>query len=379
MSNESKTLMIFGAGKLGGPLIDLMAMRYPNHRYVLVARSPEIAERRLNLVRYVVSQWGLYPELHWVTTDLLDVDRTAEQIQKYQPDVIFNAATPFAWWNVNSLPSNLSRLANEAGHGVWGALDCVPPMKLAEALSEADAHPIYVNGSYPDMVNAFLWALPHAPVVGIGNISNVVPGLRLAYARLLKVNPNDTRIQLVCHHFTSLNGPTIGGSGGAPYHLVVSTKDDRVVYKNIEDAPFALVKSSVPRLRGLEGQGVTVSSAATVLAAMMNGTESRHHTPGPLGLVGGYPITVNSDGIVALDLPSEIESSEAMGINEEAQKFDGVEAARPNSIRLTKSANAALEEIVGITLPEITYDNVLSYAKEIMQQLTIRYGFMRKL
>jgi hypothetical protein len=209
MSDIAKTLMIFGAGKLGGPLLDLLALRYPHHRYILVTRSAGFAERRLNLTGYMSSQWGAYSELYWAVTDLLDVGKTAELIVRYSPDVIFNAATPFAWWNVNALPPDFSQLANGVGHGMWGALDCVPPMKLTEAITDADADVIHVNGSYPDMVNAFLWGLPKYPIVGIGNISNVVPGLRLAYAQSLGGEPKETQIRLICHHF-SLSGYRAG-------------------------------------------------------------------------------------------------------------------------------------------------------------------------
>ena len=123
---------------------------------------------------------------------------------------------------------------------------------MAYALNQFSAQINYVNGSYPDMVNAFLWDSPAAPTVGIGNLSNLVPGLRLTYAAALNVAPGDIDIHLVCHHFTSLNAPTIGASGGAPYHLTVSYRGEILTFSNTDDSPFKLLKSTFARVRGLD-------------------------------------------------------------------------------------------------------------------------------
>jgi hypothetical protein len=82
---------------------------------------------------------------------------------------------------------------------------------------------------------------------------------------------------------------------------------------------------------------------------------------------------------VSLDLPPKLQVPEALQINEEAQKFDGIESVHSSSLRLTQRANEALKEIVGVSLPEITHANVLAYAREIMKQLSTRYGFDYKL
>lgn len=252
-------------------------------------------------------------------------------------------------------------------------------MKLGEALAMASSEATYVNGSYPDMVNPFLWGSPGAPSVGIGNISNLVPGLRLAYARFLDTSPNQIDIRLICHHFTSLNGPTIGGSGGAPYHLTVVGPENQLTFDSLEDSPFELVKSSFPRMRGLSGQGVTISSASTVLASLLNGHRRRHHAPGPQGLAGGYPILITEDGKIEVDLPEEVSLSDALAINASAQKFDGVGDVRPGRIVLTETATSTLNKIAGIDLPEVTFDNAVPLAREIADRLNSRYGFACRL
>lgn len=191
-----KTLLVFGIGKLGGPVVDALAVRFQDHRFVLVSRERARSQRRANLTRYLAAQWGLYPEVVGEETDLLDSARTAELIRRCNPDVVFNATTPFPWWKLDSLPERERGLSQRAGPGMWCALDCLLPMLLTDALSLVGSRAMHVNGCYPDMTNAFLSAHKCGPRLGIGNISNLVPGLQLGYASELGVSPSEVGIQI---------------------------------------------------------------------------------------------------------------------------------------------------------------------------------------
>jgi hypothetical protein len=206
-SSAQKTLLVFGIGKLGGPVVDTLAPRFPGHRFVLVSRDRARSQRRANLSRYLAAQWGLFPECIGEEVDLLDSTRTAELIHRWDPDVVFNATTPFPWWKLDSLPEREKNLSHRAGPGMWCALDCLLPMLLTEALSLANSRAVHVNGCYPDMTNAFLSEHQCSPRLGIGNISNLVPGLQLGYACELGVPPSEVGIQIVGHHYVSWNAP----------------------------------------------------------------------------------------------------------------------------------------------------------------------------
>jgi hypothetical protein len=148
-----------------------------------------------------------------------------------------------------------------------------------------------------------------------------------------------------------------------------------LTFAELDDAPFEKLKSRFSRVRGLDGQVVTVSSAATVLASLMNAVEGHHHVPGPLGLVGGYPVLITEGGNVEIDLPPGINLSNAVAINQKAQKFDGLHDVQPGSVTLTNAARTALKEIVGIELPTVTTGNVGDLAAEMVERLNTRYAF----
>ncbi len=370
---ERRTLMVFGGGRLGGPLVDLMSALYPNNRYIVVRRSIELASRRINLTRYMCSQWGIYPDIDVAISELTNVDQTASLIAKHKPDIIFNATTPFPWWKLGDLPGELTAVANRAGPGVWSALDCILPLKITQALASAGSSAIYVNGCYPDMVNAFLKGLPSSPILGIGNLSNLIPGLTLTYAQQLGVCPTRIMVRLICHHYTSLNAPTMGGSGGAPYHLTIDYPEGSITFRDGDDAPFKNLKASFSRVRGLEGQGVTINSAATVLASLLKGEQRRHHTPGALGLPGGYPVVLSVSGEPKIDLPKDLSLQDAVIINESAQRFDGIEHVVSGKVDSTTEARNAFQKIVDMELPTVTLENVSTLASATILQLNAKY------
>jgi hypothetical protein len=371
---EPKTLMVMGAGKLGGAVVDLLACRRPEHRYVVVARDGERLARRLNLTRYMCAQWGRFPEVHGEVTDLLDIERTADVLARHQPDLVFNATTPFPWWLIDEMPEAARTLAHAAGPGMWCALDCLLPEALDRALRAADVPVTLVNACYPDMVNAFLSDSPHAPVAGIGNLSNLIPGLQLAFGTALETDPQDVTIRLVCHHYTSLNCPTWGDDRGAPYSLTVDHPGGMLRFGPGDPEPFALMKAAMPRVRGLDGLGVTVSSAATVLATILDGDRRRHHVPGVGGRPGGYPVQISEGGRFELDLPPGIDEAAAVRINEQAQRHDGVASVTAGSVTATEAAREAFAHIVGFDLKPISRENVKSVSVMMIARLNDLYA-----
>lgn len=368
-----KTLLVFGIGKLGGPVVDSLALRFPSCRFILVSRDLARSQRRANLTRYLASQWGVYPEVVGEETDLLDCARTAELIQRYNPDLVFNATTPFPWWKLDTLPEPERDLSHRAGPGMWCALDCLLPMLLTNAMNMVASRAVHVNGCYPDMTNAFLSAHKCAPSLGIGNISNLVPGLQLGFADELGVSPSEVEIQLVGHHYVSWNAPSDRGCSDAPYALSVTHPLGQLCFRGPSDAPFEILRRRTSRVRGLDGLGVTIGSAATLLAELLGAPPRRHHSPGAKGLPGGYPVRIGPCGEVTLDLPTGLSEKEALEINMQAQTFDGVAKVEAGKVLATTFAQQAYSEVVGGSLPEVNISNVVELSHDAMARLDHRF------
>ena len=369
-----KTLLVFGIGKLGGPVVDALSILHPGHRFVIVSRDLTRSKHRANLSRYLAAQYDNFPKIIAEETNLFDPTRTAELINRYRPDVVFNATTSFPWWKLDQLPNREKTISQLAGPGMWCALDCALPFNLTQALSLAQSNAIYVNACYPDMTNAFLAAHLSAPRLGIGNISNLVPGLKLGWADELEILPEEVTVQIVGHHYVSWNAPSERGCPDAPYDLTITYRNRQLRFHGPDDTPFEVLRRRVSRTRGLNGLGVTVGSAVRLLDELLGGKPRRHHSPGANGLPGGYPIRLEPNGKGTLDLPADLNEGQAIEVNRQAQIFDGVLNVEAGKVLATSQAQDAYHEVVGAPLPEVTSSNVIGLALDGIARLEKRFS-----
>ena len=367
------TILLLGNGRLGSSVLDQLVPRFPDWNYVIVSRSQDSANMRLNLSRYVFSQWGLHPSIKHITANLSDVERMSEVISMTNPDIVFNATTPFPWWRISELPGDLSQMADAAGPGMWAALDVLLPFLVTKAVGQSGVSPVHVNACYPDLTNAFLKGAPGAPLVGIGNISNLIPGFRLAYAAEWGIDPSSIEVRFVGHHYTSLNAPSTSEATPAPFLLEIKSDERELQVAGPSAEPFQVLRKWALRTRGEAGQAVTTGSASTVLAAFMSGKDGQYHCPGALGLPGGYPVRISAGKEVSLDLPKNLEANTAQIINEKAQFFDGTQAVDSSGVIPSLTSLEAQEMIMGFNTPKVTIENCIEYANEMLTVLNGRY------
>ena len=74
------------------------------------------------------------------------------------------------------------------------------------------------------------------------------------------------------------------------------------------------------------------------------------HAPGPLGLPGGYPVSIG-DGKIAVPSIRDLSLDEAISINEQSHQFDGIARIEENgAVVLTEAA-------IGVMRDSLGYDN----------------------
>ncbi len=348
---RQKKILIIGQGVLGGDVLDFLLQSRENLEIAVGVRNPDKALHRVNLARYTAMNLGFSPSVDIIPLDLMNVEATAERLSQLKPDIIFNATTLHSWWVITKLPQQAFQRIEAARGGIWTPMHQVLIRRLMKAVRLANCEAVVVNASYPDVVNASLAAEGLGPAVGIGNIANAVPGIRLAAAYMLGLSPALIEVRLFAHHYLSYRMPSTGGTDGAPYHLSVYANGFEVPREEIDHAAlFSLVAGRFRRVKGLAGQSVTASSATAMLLALVRRSGDVVHAPGPLGLVGGYPVRVSKDGLL-VDLPANLSLDEAIAINCECQRYDGIESVDDDgTVRFTDAAASVLKEVLGYDL-----------------------------
>ncbi|KRB49319.1 hypothetical protein ASE04_18605 [Rhizobium sp. Root708] len=345
---KAPRILIIGSGVLGGDVLDFLLQSGKDYALTLGARDPDAALLRVNLARYTAMNLGQEPRVDVTRIDLMDIEQTAERLDKLKPDIIFNASTLHSWWVITKLPPEAYKRIDMARGGVWTPMHQVLVRRLMKAVRLADSHAVVVNASYPDVVNASLAAEGLAPAVGIGNIANAVPGIRLAAAHMLKREPAAIDVRFFAHHYLSYRMPSTGGTDGAPYHLTIYADGMEVPPDEIDHAVlFSHVAGRYRRVKGRAGQSVTASSATAMLRAVAARAGHVVHGPGPLGLVGGYPVRVSPAGFL-VDLPAGLTLEEAIDINRRCQRYDGIESVDDDgTVRTTDASAEIMRDLLG--------------------------------
>ena len=341
------TIMMVGLGDLGGHVLEML-VRAPGSRRIITADvNEEWGYRKTNIAAFGAAQMGHYPELEFCKIDLFNVEQTAETIARTKPDIIYSAATLQSWWVINTLPKEVFDDLDKARFGPWLPMHLTLVWKLMQAVKETGLDIKVANSSFPDAVNPTLAKAGLAPTIGIGNVANPVPPLRSSIAYQLGRPMKDVTILFFCQHFVSHYIPRFGDAGGAPYYLKAIVDGNDVTGDVDMDQVLAELPKRFRRAGGRDGQILTASSAAGITLAMADDTGDLMHAPGPGGLPGGYPVRVDAEGGTVV-LPKDLTLEDAIRINEEGQRYDGIEGIDADgTVHYVDEKMAIMKEMIG--------------------------------
>lgn len=360
-----RTIMMVGLGELGGHVLEMLARTPGNRRIITADIDEDRAYRKTNIAIYGASQMGFYPDIEYTKIDLNNIPQAAEIIAKCKPDVIYHAATLQSWWVITTLPKPVFDDLDKARFGPWLPMHLSVVYKLMQAVKQTGMDIKVVNSAFPDACGPILKTRGLQPTVGIGNVANPVPAIRLGIANQLGVKLSDVKIYLACQHYFSHFVPRFGNAGGSPYYLKIFI-GGRDVTKTVDiDKVFAELPTRYRRTGGLGGQILTASSAAANTLAIADDRREFLHAPAPDGLPGGYPVRIDANG-ATVELPNDITLEEAIKINEQGQAIDGIERIdEKGTAYIPQWSNDIMKRMVGFDCTVMPLDDIHEIAAEL--------------
>ena len=135
-----------------------------------------------------------------------------------------------------------------------------------------------------------------------------------------------------------------------------------------------LVSSRYRRLGGSQGAVLTAASAVTVIQALSSAVPCAVHAPGPLALIGGYPVQASAAGL-EIDLPPGVTLEQAIEINEKAMWHDGIAEVRDDgSVRFSDPQMDIVSRMLGYDVREMK----LTDSEACAEELGRRYAAFRQ-
>lgn len=361
-----RRVMVVGTGRLGLRILEGLARLGPRIDVLAAGRSLTTVQTRANLAMLAATHAS--PEISRigsVRVDLAEIEETTETLARWRPDIVVNCATLQPYEAIAALPPETRRGLGQVGLGPWLSTHLAPAERLMQAVKTAAIGAQVINCAYPDAVNPALATVGLQPLTGIGNVANNVPALRLAIADALSVAFSAVSVDLVMHHYVSHRIHRRGDAGGAPYHVsyCVDAPADRL--RVTSDELFGRLAARYRRATGSDDRLMPAESALALIAELCDGRGRKLHAPGPLGMVGGYPVRVSSSEL-AISLPPEVDLGAAIELNRAAQRFDGIQDIGPGGcIRFTPQAVAVVDELLGHSCEQFHVEDAWEWAREL--------------
>jgi len=367
-------VLIVGLGHIGGEILEQLARQPGIPKIAACDVREDHGEKRVNQAIAGADQLGYSPNIKFLKIDLLEeTEKIAEILREINPRVIMNTVTMMSPWIKTLLPDEiLEPLYRAGGFGPWVAFHLRLTYRLMQALKLANLDCRVVNAAYADAVNPALHGAGLAPTVGGGNVDSMALMARLWVARHRNIKVRDVRVYLVEHHYN--NRWFAGGLQGniytdepAPFFLKIMVDDRDVTDSYDKMKLLSFAACGYGRLDGHAGDPVTGSSMVKHTLALLRDAKIFTHAPGPNGLVGGYPIRLGWDE-VKLALPSEITREEAIKINLEGQRRDGIEEIKDGNIVFTEAVHEALKKVFSFDCKSFKVSEVDEVAEEQMRK-----------
>jgi len=363
-----KTVMLFGIGAVGGQALLILAHSEGIDRIALSGRDEELGVFKMNAAALGSVDQGITRKYEFFKNDAQDIDTTARLLKKVKPDVILLSLSvhPPGFIGMLPLPREVRERFQEAGFGAQLPWHLLLPAKFMQAIKKSGIQTHVINASFPDVVNPALWNhFGFGPTVGIGNID-------LLAARIIKhvSDTEDVQVRDVVLSFIGSHALMAHGSqAGVPFFLKIYLGDRDITEKY--DVNWLTRKH--PRSEHLQREGETISpysnhitaaSAVKNILAIANDTNQYTLASSPNGLIGGYPVRLNARGAKTI-LPKEFTLEQAIKINEDAERFDGIEKIKADgTIIYTDKTYSAMKEL-GYDCKELTFDDIESRCKEL--------------
>ena len=367
-----KKVLVVGLGGVGGYALHLLA-RYPGIELIGADVHERFAREKVSNVYYdIFFQKGILPHIEHKRIDLNDIEGTAEILKEIEPDVILNQTTLQSWWVVHHIPEKIrSRISDTypgAGLGPWTPVHLTLTYKLMQSVHEAKLDTHVVNGSWPDCVNPVLSKVGLAPTVGMGNFALLEPMIMRIVGDKLKVAAGNVSVSMIGHHAMVMPIWERGSAVNVPYYVKIRVFDRDVTKQfDIEKDIWAeCPKYGAPEaLWGTQQEFIASCVTRNVLAILFD-TEEIVHAPGPEGLPGGYPVRLSAKGAEVV-VPDGMTKEEAIKINEEAQKYEGIEKIKEDgTVVCTDHAAQIMKEVLDFDCKELKLDECERKAKELI-------------
>ncbi|MBY3348411.1 hypothetical protein [Rhizobium laguerreae] len=307
-------LLITGTGMFAGRIaLDLAATARVPINVMIAGRNQERLDWLRTAANARAKMFGTLVTVSSHEIDLREPRACSDLISSFQPSIVVQAASIQTSSVISSSREGWGRLVAEGGLSATAVLQALISSRMAAAISSVSPQTHFINCCFPDVVNEMIVAMGHKVLCGTGNVailSNIFEGAKSRHS----LGQGPLR---VLAHYQSL------APWREPADRRIGANPPRVFIANDE---IGDVFGTFPDVRLTREPAIEVSGASgvTLIQALASSQAWAGHLPGPNGLPGGYPVKLDEQGNLSLNLPDGLCADEAVTWNRSHELKSGV-------------------------------------------------------
>jgi hypothetical protein len=365
------TIMIMGLGSVGQYLLDYIISRNdPSIHVVAVGRNAEKMEPDINIIKIS----ALIRKQNKTTVsiesgcDLTNITNICECIKKYSPDIIVNTSRVYPGLKYGSISWH-----NFRAYGIWSPLAINLIRNIMSACDMCDTNTIVINASYSDAVIPWLKSAAHPyPDFGSGNLNHLIPRIKFAAAQINKIKDFwNIDVMISTAHFHDVVISKEGQTEGQNPLLSLNYKGQPLVLDESELYRLCKIPMPVDAKRNMMNAASNFDIIFTILDAIREGNNKIFHSPGALGLPGGYPVRIEGSSPVKAIIDESVFSlNEMIIVNKKSLALDGIESIENGTLTYTDILVEKVKKIFSVNLPkQVKFSEIDTTAEFIIENI----------
>ena len=364
------SIMIMGLGSVGLYLLDYIISRNdPSVKVIAAGRNTEKMQQDINIVRIssLIRSQNKSTVIIDSNCDLNNINEISECIKKHSPDFIVNTSRVYPGLKYGTISWH-----NFRAYGIWSPLAINLIRNIMLAADKADTNAIVINASYSDAVIPWLKSAEQPyPDFGSGNVNHLIPRIKYAASQLLNLNDYwNIDVNMATSHFHDVVISKEGQIEGQNPLLALFYKGEKLIVN--ETALYELCKIPMPTdaKRNMMNASSNFDIIFTIIDAVRNKSSKIFHSPGALGLIGGYPVKINGNTPDINIDESVFSLNDMISVNKKSLYLDGIESIENGTLTYTDILLEKVKKTFSVNLPkQINFKDIDSTAEFIIENI----------
>jgi hypothetical protein len=360
-ATNGTTLMLVSMGALNAAILEAVVRTLSFEHIMVATRDVDSAQARVNNALAGAGIEGRFPR---VSVHYLDIHSpaAAETLATLAPDIVLTATTMLPWWRAEKFAAARGLQPGDIPFATWLPLHLAPMVAFRTAWRDSRLEGTWVGASYPDVINHVLAKTGVGPLLGVGNVAEIVPKIQRLVGRALDAHPGDVEVSLVAQHAVEYLAFGEADAQAMPPALVHATCGG----EDVSALAMTALVAAQPLPYNNDFNRLTASATVVLLEALVGDSPVRIHVPAPHGRLGGYPALVSRHG-VEIDLPDHWTGEQAESVNRRALPLDGIEQIdEEGGVTLTTTASDYATALAGHPVSTVTVENTAAIARDML-------------